>query len=60
MEEAAGSERAERRRFADGAAQKGIVVGAAVVLDSDIAIDPREPRYCYCDQISYGEVCLFA
>lgn len=23
---------------------------------SDMAIDPNEPRYCYCNQVSYGDV----
>jgi hypothetical protein len=23
-----------------------------------LAIDPNEPRYCYCDQVSFGEVCI--
>lgn len=29
-------------------------VGAGLV--PDMAIDPNEPRYCYCDQVSYGDV----
>jgi len=25
----------------------------------DIAIDPNEPTWCYCNRISFGEVCLY-
>lgn len=25
----------------------------------DVPVDPDEPRYCYCDQVSYGEVSTF-
>lgn len=25
----------------------------------DMPIDPYEPRYCYCNQVSWGEVCMF-
>lgn len=27
-------------------------------LEDDLAIDPDEPTYCLCDQISYGEMIL--
>lgn len=26
---------------------------------ADMPIDPHEPRYCYCNQVSWGEVCMF-
>ncbi|RKP38022.1 the Ing1 Phd finger in complex with A histone H3k4me3 peptide, partial [Dimargaris cristalligena] len=25
-------------------------------IESDMAIDPNEPTYCYCNQVSYGEM----
>lgn len=25
---------------------------------TDAAVDPHEPRYCYCNQVSFGEVCF--
>lgn len=29
---------------------------ALAPIASNLAIDPNEPRYCYCNQVSYGEV----
>jgi hypothetical protein len=31
----------------------------AIVLPPDMVIDPKEPRYCYCNQVSYGEACCY-
>jgi hypothetical protein len=30
--------------------------GASTVARTDMPVDPNEPRYCYCNQVSYGEV----
>ena len=30
---------------------------ADVIRDADIDVEPSEPRYCYCNRVSYGEVC---
>lgn len=30
---------------------------SAVGPDPAIAADPNEPRYCYCNQVSFGEAC---
>lgn len=29
---------------------------SAVVLSSDMPVDPNEPVYCYCRSVSFGEV----
>lgn len=29
---------------------------SAVVLSSDMPVDPNEPVYCYCQRVSFGEV----
>lgn len=26
------------------------------VIDGDWALDPNEPRYCVCNQVSYGDM----
>lgn len=40
--------------------KSGSVVPAAVVIETDVPpgidADPNEPRYCYCNQVSYGEM----
>lgn len=30
-----------------------------VLANGDMPIDPHEPRYCYCNQVSWGEVSYF-
>ena len=30
---------------------------ADVIKVADIDVEPSEPRYCYCNRVSYGEVC---
>ena len=27
--------------------------------EEDMRVDPNEPRYCYCNQVSFGEVLYF-
>ncbi len=31
--------------------------GALSAMGSGLPIDPHEPRYCYCNEVSWGEVC---
>lgn len=51
----------------DGAGQSGgrarsgdkpvpVILGYMAAQNFDLAVDPNEPRYCYCDGVSYGEM----
>jgi hypothetical protein len=34
---------------------------SSIVLPAgDMPVDPHEPRYCYCNQVSFGEVCFLS
>ncbi|KAH9574795.1 hypothetical protein CY35_01G078000 [Sphagnum magellanicum] len=36
--------------------KKGLETLASVNMDLDLPVDPNEPTYCYCGQVSYGEM----
>jgi hypothetical protein len=35
---------------------RGLETLASVNMDLDLPVDPNEPTYCYCGQVSYGEM----
>lgn len=41
-----------RTRLAAAAA----AAAAAPSMDLDLPVDPNEPTYCFCNQVSYGEM----
>lgn len=49
-----------RTRLAAAAAEAAAPVTAAAAnpttMDLDLPVDPNEPTYCICDQVSYGEM----
>ena len=48
---------AERRLQAQQGAPDS-TSGSATPARFDMPIDPHEPRYCFCNQASFGEVCF--
>lgn len=43
-------------RKRSGAAQIGVAGIGGVNMDIDLPVDPNEPTYCYCNQVSFGEM----
>lgn len=45
-----------RTRLATAAAAAAIASVNPTAMDLDIPVDPNEPTYCLCNQVSYGEM----
>ena len=47
-----------KRKNTDGepAAKIGLVWGGDAPIAADMPVDPNEPTYCLCHQVSYGEM----
>jgi hypothetical protein len=43
----------DKRKHTDG---QLLTAASSVDAPQKLSIDPEEPRYCYCNQVSYGEV----
>ena len=47
----------ERRNQQKHAVNAQPMIGVSSIgTHQDLLVDPHEPRYCYCNQVSYGEV----
>ncbi|KAA8497039.1 Inhibitor of growth protein 3 [Porphyridium purpureum] len=47
---------APNQRPANASALQGDAGNTVVIIDNNLALDPDEPRYCMCNQVSYGEM----
>ncbi|KDQ12337.1 hypothetical protein BOTBODRAFT_189327 [Botryobasidium botryosum FD-172 SS1] len=48
--------RRERRSKDDEETQQQPMPTVPTVVRADMPVDPHEPRYCFCNQVSYGEM----
>ncbi|XP_075086002.1 PHD finger protein ING1-like isoform X2 [Nicotiana tabacum] len=46
----------KKTRLATAAAATATAAAAASGMDLDLPVDPNEPTYCFCNQVSYGEM----
>lgn len=45
-----------RSRLAAAAATAATTAANPPTMDLDLPVDPNEPTYCLCNQVSYGEM----
>ena len=51
---------ASSRQARDQSRQESLLANLPIgVVDGDLPVNPHEPRYCYCNQVSFGMVDIY-